>query len=351
MKKMMNKRALAIFMTLIMLLLSACSNSNEPTEAAKAPESTSPAESAPAAEESTDDGIAWPEKTVQVTVPYNAGGDTDIYCRTTVKYLEKVLGQSMIVINTSGAGGMNAAHAVMDSKPDGYSVLMRHTAQLITEATGMADLSYTEDMDIAGTAIKDNTYTLVVRKDSGFKTLDDLVKYAKANPNKLTFSNVYGSATHQVSIQMKREMGIEYKDLDVGSSSADRIAAFLGGQVDMLVANYATMKDFIDTGDFIALGIMDEERNAGIPDLPTFVEQGYNVVSQKIYTFAFPKGTDPKIVQKFSDALKVVSEDPEFQKEIKGFYGTVLYRNAQETHDLEAELVKQFAEEMSDVKQ
>jgi len=349
MKKVLSKKGLAIFLTLIMLMLSACGNSTDGADSTKGSETTPSSEASKEADASADDGIAWPEKTIQVTVPYNAGGDTDIYCRTTLKYLEKVLGQTMIVINTSGAGGMNAAHSVMDSKADGYSILMRHTAQLITEATGMADLSYTEDMDIAGTAIKDNTYTLVVRKDSGFKTLDDVVKYAKENPNKLTFSNVYGSATHQVSIQMKREMGIEYKDLDVGSSSSDRIAAFLGGQVDMLVANYVTMKDFIDNGDFIALGIMDEERNEGIPDVPTFVEQGYNVVSQKVYTFAFPKGTDPEIIQKFSDALKVVSEDPEFQEEIKGFYGTVVYKNAQETHDLEVELVKQFSEDMAGI--
>ncbi|WZL73062.1 tripartite tricarboxylate transporter substrate binding protein [Clostridiaceae bacterium 35-E11] len=299
-------------------------------------------------EEADQGGIIWPEKTIQVTVPYNAGGDTDLYARTAAKYLEKELGETIVVVNTAGASGMNAAHQVMDSKADGYNLLFRHTAQLITQATGLADLSYTDDMDIAGTAIEDNTYTLVVRKDSGFKNLKDLVEYAKANPNKLTYSNVHGSVTHYASIQMKEEMGIEFKDLDVGSSSADRTAAFMGGQVDMLIANYITLKDYIESGEFIVMGILAEERVPALPEVPTLKEQGYHVVTEKVYTFAFPKGTDKAIVEKFNTALKKVSENPEFKKEVESFYGAVKFRSIEETYDFETKLVEKMRNAMKD---
>lgn len=338
MSKILNKKVLLILMAMLLLLSTACSKV----------EDTKNTETAGNTSKSTSDEPKWPEKTIQVTVPYNAGGDTDLYCRTAAKYLEKELGQTIIVVNTSGASGMNAAHAVMDSKADGYNVLFRHTAQLITQATGLADLSYTDDMELAGTAIEDSTYTLVVRKDSGFKNLKDLVEYAKANPNKLTFSNVYGSVTHYVSVQMKEEMGIEFKDLDVGSSSADRTAAFLGGQVDMLVANYATIKDYIESGQFVVMGILADERVPALSDVPTLKEQGYDVVSQKIYTFAFPKGTDKAITEKFNEALKTISQNPEFQKEIEAFYGTVKYRSIEETYDFETKLVEKMRNAMKD---
>ncbi len=338
MKKKLFKKGLLVMLAAVLMLGTACSKGEEPTASGDSQDA-----SAPAAEET------WPNKTIQVTVPYNAGGDTDLYCRTIAEYLQEELGETIIVVNTSGASGMNAAHAVMDTKPDGYNVLFRHTAQLITQATGLADLSYTDDMELAGTAIEDSTYTLVVRKDSGFKNAKDLVDFAKANPNKLTFSNVHGSVTHYVSVQMKEAMGIEFKDLDVGSSSADRTAAFMGGQVDMLVANYAMLEDYIATGEFVVMGILADERIESLPDVPTLKEQGYDVVSQKIYTFAFPKGTDKAITEKFNSALEKISQNPEFKEKINAFYGTVKYRGIEETYDLEKGLVEKMKVAMEPV--
>ena len=348
MKNNLLKSGISFLLIIFMLGLTACGSntsqsSNENTGSNTQTESKASTEQA-ATPENTD--IVWPEKTIQITVPYNAGGDTDLYCRTAAKYLEKELGQTIIIVNTSGASGMTAAHQVMDSKADGYNIFFRHTAQLITQATGMADLSYTDDMALAGSAIEDSTYTLVVRKDSGFNNLEDLIAYAKANPGKLTYSNVYGSVTHYVSNRMKETMGIDFKDLDVGSSSSDRTAAFLGGQVDMLVANYITIKDYIDSDQFVVLGILSEERVPALPEVPTMVEQGYDVVSQKIYTFAFPKDTDQAIVDKFNNALESISQNQEFIDEVEAFYGMVKFRSNVDIYTLETSLVEDYAKVM-----
>ena len=336
MKRNLSRNLVIVMILMAMLFTTAC-NGGEPSEQADAGQN---ADSGQVGEK--DAAEAWPEKTIQFTVPYNAGGDTDLYCRTTAKYMEDVLGETIIVVNTSGSSGMAAAHQVMESKADGYTLMFRHTAQLITQATGMADLSYTEDMEIGGCIIDDSTYTLVVRKDSGFKNLSDLVEFAKANPNELTYSNVYGSVTHYVSIKMREQMGIEFKDLDVGSSSSDRIAAFMGGQVDMIVANYAQLKDYIETGDFVVMGILANDRVPALPEVPTMKEQGYDVVSQKIYTFAFPEGTDEAIVDKFNSALEEVSQNPEYQKEIESFYGSVNYKSPEDTYEFETEMVDEL---------
>ena len=302
----------------------------------KAPEPSN----ANSSEQAAQGEIKWPEKTIQVTVPYNAGGDTDIYARLAAKYLEKELGKTIVIINTVGASGMTAARKIMGDKPDGYNVLFKHTAGLITEATGLADFSYTEDFAIGGTIVEDSTFTVVVHKDSGFKTLQDMVDYAKANPGKLTYSTVHGSVTHYVSTQLEEAASIDIKELDVGSSNSDRIAAFLGKQVDVLTVNYATIKDYIASGDFIVMGILSEERVPTLPNIPTFVEQGYDVTAIKTYSYSFPKGTDPAIVEKFDAALAKISQNPEFQKEVESFFGVVKYMNPTETYNSEKEMVQ-----------
>lgn len=273
----------------------------------------------------------WPSKTVTITIPYAAGGDTDLYARLTAKYLTEMFGKPFIIVNMTGGSGIVAAKYVMSQKPDGYNVLFNHTASLVQEVTGLADFSYTNDFANVGTVALDQTYTLVARKDSGWKNLKDMIAYAKAHPGKVTYSQVYGSATHLVSAQMEQSMGIVMDKIDVGSSAADRTAAFLGKQVDLLVANYINIKDYIEKGDFIPLGICAQERIPSIPNTPTFIEQGYNVVNRKLYEVKLPKGTDPAIVAKFTKALKEITAKPEFKAQLEKFFAQPFYRDPAQT--------------------
>lgn len=272
----------------------------------------------------------WPKKNVQIVLPYNAGGDTDIYARLIAKYLKQELGQNFVIINMPGGSGVIASKYVMAQKPDGYTILFNHTASLVQEVTGIADFSYSDAFENAGTVVSDTTYTLVCRKDSGWKNLEDMIAHAKANPDKVTYSQVYGSATHLVSVQMENTMGIKMKKLDVGSAAADRTAAFMGGQVDLLVANYLNIRDYIETGDFIPLGICASERVPGI-DVPTLAEQGYKVTNRKLYEAKLPKGTDPAIVQKLTASLEKITQIPEFQAELAKFFAQPFYRSPEQT--------------------
>jgi tripartite-type tricarboxylate transporter receptor subunit TctC len=116
MNKMFNKKILVLLMVVSLLLTAACGQ--KPVEQTTA----APAGTTGQTQGTTVPELKWPEKVIQITVPYNAGGDTDLYCRTAAKYLEKELGQPIVVINTAGASGMTAAQSVMDSKNDGYSI-------------------------------------------------------------------------------------------------------------------------------------------------------------------------------------------------------------------------------------
>ena len=331
MKKMLSL-ALALAMSCTMLL-TGCGSKEEPAPApapAPAPEASQPADPAP-----TD--IAWPEGTVNVTLPYSAGGDTDTYCRALFQRVGDKLGQTFVVTNLTGGSGIVAAMDVMAKKPDGYTILFNHTgASLVQEATDTVDFSYTEDFANCCTVAIDQTYALVaIAKDGGYKqyshgweNLEDMLAEAKANPGKVRYSTVFGSTTQYVGMMLERNAGVTFDNIDVGTSSGDRMAALLGGQVYIVAINYMNVKDYIENGDLICMGIMAEERPNGI-DFPTFVEQGYpDVVTAKKYEVKFPKGTDQAIVDKLSAVCKEIVESPEFADVLAKYFAEPLYRDA-----------------------
>lgn len=342
---MKRKLVSAILAMAMCVSLAACGNSGSGSQSSGSAPAPAPA---PAAGEnkdaaaSSDSGAAaadidWPKGTVTVTLPYNAGGDTDTYCRALFDRVSKKLGQTFVVTNLTGGSGVVAAMDVMSKANDGYNILFNHTgASLVQEATGTVDFSYTNDFTNVCTVVLDQTYALVaVSKDGqykqysrGWENLEDMIADAKANPGKVRNSTVFGSATDYVSQMLERDAGIDFDSIDVGTAAADRMAALLGGQVDTVAINYMNIKDYIETGDLICMGIMAKERVEGI-DFPTFAEQGYpNVVTEKKYEVKFPKDTDQAIVDKLSAVCKEVVEDPEFAEVLKGYFAQPYYRDA-----------------------
>ncbi|MBQ6664726.1 MAG: tripartite tricarboxylate transporter substrate binding protein, partial [Synergistaceae bacterium] len=225
----------------------------------------------------------WPTGTVNVVLPYGAGGDTDTYCRQLFQRVSKITGQTFVVINQQGGSGIVAAMDVLNKKPDGYTILFNHTgASLVQEATGMVDFSYTNSFENCCTVAIDETYSLVAISpegeyksySKGWKTLADMIAYAKENPGKVRYSTVFGSTTEYVGTMLERQAGVEFDNINVGTSGGERMAAMLGGQVDILAANYMQVKDYIEKGDLVCLAVMSKQRVPGI-DYPTFAELGY----------------------------------------------------------------------------
>lgn len=282
---------------------------------------------------------AWPSSTVTVILPYGAGGDTDTYCRQLFQRIGALTGGTFVVTNTEGGSGIVAAMDVLNRKPDGYTLLFNHTgASLVQEAIGSVDFSYTEDFANCATVAIDETYALVAvaqggqygQYSHGWTTLEDMLADAKAAPGSVRYSTVFGSTTEYVGRMLEQQAGVTFDNIDVGTSSGDRMAAMLGGQVDILAANYMNVKDYIENGDLVCLGIMAAERVEGI-DFPTFVEQGYDkVVTAKKYEVKFPKGTDQAIVDQLSELCRqVVEEDESFAEVLATYYAKPLYRDAE----------------------
>ncbi|MBQ7155877.1 MAG: tripartite tricarboxylate transporter substrate binding protein [Synergistaceae bacterium] len=294
----------------------------------------------------------WPAKTVNVVLPYGAGGDTDTYCRQLFQRVSKITGQTFVVINLQGGSGIVAAMDVMNKPKDGYTLLFNHTgAALVQEATGMVDFSYTKDFENCCTVAIDETYSLVAispegeykQYSKGWKTLEDMLKYAKENPGKVRYSTVFGSTTEYVGTMLERQAGVEFDNINVGTSGGERMAAMLGGQVDILAANYMQVKDYIEKGDLVCLAVMSKQRVPGI-DYPTFAELGYDkVVTAKKYEVKFPKGTDKAIVEKLAGICKdIVLNDASYADVLKVYYAQPLYRDAEQMNREDPEEVKEL---------
>ena len=294
----------------------------------------------------------WPTGTVNVVLPYGAGGDTDTYCRQLFQRVSKITGLTFVVINQQGGSGIVAAMDVLNKKPDGYTILFNHTgASLVQEATGMVDFSYTNSFENCCTVAIDETYSLVAISpegeyksySKGWKTLADMIAYAKENPGKVRYSTVFGSTTEYVGTMLERQAGVEFDNINVGTSGGERMAAMLGGQVDILAANYMQVKDYIEKGDLVCLAVMSKQRVPGI-DYPTFAELGYDkVVTAKKYEIKFPKGTDKAIVDKLAGICReIVLNDASYADVLRVYFAQPLYRDAEQMNKEDPEEVKEL---------
>ena len=323
-------RTLALVMTMA-VVLTGCGSSGD-----KSSTNTSASGSGSA----TD----WPKETVTMVVPYSAGGDTDTYCRQMSKLLGEKLGVNFVVVNTTGGSGVVASSSVLNAKNDGYTALFHHTGVMMTqEAAESNEFSFQDDFEVVGTIARDDTYALICRADdTRFSNLEEMIAWAKANPGQLRFSVTYYGATHAVAAAMEKTMGIEMNQIDVGSSTADRLTAFMADQCDVLVVNYMNIADYVENGDFVVMGICSDERVPGLEDIPTLKEQGYDVVQPKLYEVRMPKGTDQAIVDKLSAAMAEIAEDPSFQETLSTYYAQAYYRNGADTISGDTELVNEL---------
>lgn len=316
------KRAIILTLTVVMMLslmLTGCNKDSTPGSKDNTPNATT----------ETD----WPKETVTMVVPYSAGGDTDTYCRQMCKLLGEKLGVNFVVVNTTGGSGVVASSSVLTAKNDGYTALFHHSGVMMTqEAAESNEFSFLNDFEVVGTIARDDTYALIAKTDdSRFSTLEEMIAWAKANPGQLRFSVTYYGATHAAAVAMERTMGIEMNQIDVGSSTADRLTAFMANQCDVLLVNYMNIADYVENGDFVVLGVCAEDRLPGLEDVPTLKEQGYEVIQPKLYEVRMPKDTDQAIVDKLSEAMAEVAEDPAFQEVLTTYYAQAYYRDGATT--------------------
>ena len=257
----------------------------------------------------------YPTKPIQVIVPAAPGGDTDFNARLIGQYTGKYLGKPMVVVNVSGAGGSTGTSRVKDAAPDGYTVLFFHGSTLLNQVFGVTKYGIA-DFDVACIPVMDDTNSFIVREDSRFKDLKDMVAEMKAKDKSVIFAAETGGFVYITSLALTKLVGADFNVVDVGSQ-APKNAALMGKQIDLTSVPANGVKGFITSKKFRVLGMMSEKRHPTYPDAPTCREQGYDIVIPKPYFYAFPKGTPKAVLDAFNAAIRKALADPEMQGKFK----------------------------------
>jgi tripartite-type tricarboxylate transporter receptor subunit TctC len=259
----------------------------------------------------------YPSKPVTLIVGFPAGGAIDLTARALVNGVKKHFPQPIIVENKSGAGGMVGLAQVGVKPPDGYTIgVIGSLASAVAFHMGTTSYNQLEDfthiMRYAGLM-----FGIVVRQDSPFKTLQDVVTYAKANPGKISFgTSGVGSTGHLAMATLAQEAGdlqlthIPYK------GGGESIPALLGGHVDVL-SDASSWAPMVDAGKFRLLAVYTSERSGMYPSVPTVKEAGFPVVYNSPLEAFAPKGLPAPIASRLHDSFRKGMDDPGFDAVLK----------------------------------
>lgn len=259
----------------------------------------------------------WPSKPIEVIVPFNPGGDTDFNGRAYINRMGDILGTNVVATNINGNGGALANNQAVKAKPNGYNALFHSSAFFVNQASGGTDFGI-EAYEVAAVVGKSAGVVILVNSDSEYETLEDLIKTTQENPGEITFAANTGATTHVMAAQLN-QAGAKFNIVDMGGGS-ERIAALLGGHVDVIPSTIGPALPYIESGDFKALALLEEERNDKIPDVPTAIEQGYDSVFKSYYMILLPKGTPQDIVSKVADAAEKISKTEAYKNDIAKYY-------------------------------
>lgn len=271
----------------------------------------------PAATEATDQGAAYPSKSIRLVVPFPPGGGTDIVARLIGPRLSQAVGQPVIIDNRAGAGGTIGSDLVAKAQPDGYTLAFATSSTHGVAPSLYKNLPYDAVEDFEQISLIATTpFMLAVKKGLPVASVQELIALARKQPGKLNFASAGVGSSNQLTMEMFKMMArvdivhVPYK----GSGPA--LADLVGGQVDLVINDMASLAGFVRAGQVKPLAVTSRKRNPLFPDVPTIDESGvpgYEAVAW--YGLLAPRGTPPAIVRKLSDAVNKVLLDPELRKQ------------------------------------
>lgn len=270
---------------------------------------------------------AFPEKPVNLVVMFPPGGGTDVFARAVGSVIEKHLGQPLTVLNKPGGAGLIAGDFIAKAAPDGYTVGALVSTGADPELFRVfRKASYNWNDLIPVLRVAFDPYGLVVKNEAPWKTLQELIDYAKANPNKVSWGHQgLGHSYHLHGAAFQQKFDLKLNDVAY-RGAADQVVAILGGKIDTATVSVAASRSHIQAGTMRMLAVQHPARLGYLPQVPTFAEQGADLGFPPHYTAYFvPKGTPPERVKILHDALKKSLEDPQFLEVVTKGGSDVLY--------------------------
>lgn len=291
---------------------------------------------------------AYPNRPITLQVGFSAGGATDREFRLLASLASKHLGQPIIVENKPGVAGTLAASTLaLSGKTDGYTLaqapvgVFRIPHMQNVEWNPVRDFSYV--IGLSGYVLG-----VAVRADSPFKTWDEVARYARANPGAVTYASTgVGGTLHLAMTDIEKRTGLQFNHVPY-KGAADASHALLSGQVMLQVDAVSGFAAQAEAGKTRILMVLEPQRYAQLPDVPTARELGLDIVYQSPFGLVGPKGMPPEIVNQLHDSFKKALYDPEHLQLLKQIHQTLWYRSpsdyaayAKTAFEDEAKLMKQ----------
>jgi tripartite-type tricarboxylate transporter receptor subunit TctC len=260
----------------------------------------------------------YPTRTINMIVPFAAGGPTDVIARIVTGHMAQTLGQTIIIENIVGAGGTTASARAARAANDGYTLIMGHMGTHAASVALYPKLAYNPEVDFEPVGLAAGTPILILaRKDLEPKTLNDLVAYLKANEAKVNQAHAGIGAVSHVTCELFNSM-IGIKPVGVPfNGTGPAMNALVGGQVDYMCDQIVNAAPQIQGGSIKAYAVATAERNASLPDLPTTAEAGMPDYKVSAWNALFaPKGTPEPVLAKLNASLVKALDDEGVRKRL-----------------------------------
>ncbi len=274
----------------------------------------------------------YPEKPITIIVPFSAGGGLDLVARSLEKTSAQHLGQPLIVVNKPGGAGTIGWNELAGAAPDGYTIGITGIEVLLQPLYSEMKYNYPTALDPLA-QVSAYPMVMVVQANQPWQNVDDLVRYAKQHPGQLKFGNSgVGSIAHVYSELFAHTAGITLEPVPF-RGGAETLAALLGGHIQAFFTNPAIIKEHLKAGTIRVLAVTSEQRLADpeFTDVPTFKEQGLDIVFSYWIGVAAPKEMSVEVKAKLANGLKAIISEPEFKKNLENIGLPVDYLNPLES--------------------
>lgn len=262
----------------------------------------------------------YPSQPVRVVVPFTAGGSTDVVARIVAEKLSPRLGRPVLVENRAGAGGAIGSDHVAKSTPDGHTLLVGTSSTMAIAPHVYTKLPYSPVRDLIPVTLLGTADIMVVVNPNrvAARNIKELVAYAQANPNKLTFaSGGNGSISHLLGEYFKSMARVDLVHVPYKGDS-QMVTDLLGGQVDMAFGTAVAFLTHLKSGKLVPLAVTNPQRSTSLPDLPTVSEAGvpgYEAIQW--FGIATPAGTPAAVVQRLSTEFRAILAMPDVQAKFR----------------------------------
>ncbi len=293
----------------------------------------------------TSQAQTFPSKTVRIVVPFGAGGVADLTARTVAEKLSQSLGQAVVIDNKPGAGGVAAGDLVAKAEPDGHTLLLMSNGTAVS-AGMFKSLPFDTQHDFAPiSTLATFDIAVITAVNSPFKTLGDLIAFAKANPGKLNLGTVNIGSTQNLTAELlKSTAGIDVQIVPFNGTPAV-ITALRGNQIDAAVEILGPVIPHINSKAVRALAVTGSKRSAVLPDVPTAVESGVpGLVAASWNALAAPAKTPAAIIARLNKDIAAAVNAPDVKAKLRALNMDAQASTPEQTAQLLASETKRWGD-------